>query len=99
MLSKIKPTAPKGLAKDTREWWERVVKDYPLEGQHIRLLTAACQAWDSGQYAHAQLKKFGTTYINRFGQPCSRPEVAHERDARAAFAKLIAQLNLAVGTP
>jgi P27 family predicted phage terminase small subunit len=88
------PIAPKHLRKPTRAWWAKVVKDFECDSHHLRLLTLACEAWDRCEQARKILRKKGLTFDDRFGQPCSRPEVAIERDTRIAFARLVRELNL-----
>lgn len=93
------PRAPQHLAERTRAWWRSVLADYDLDEHHVRLLTLAAEAWDRSQEARAALAD-GTTFVDRFGQPRARPEVAIERDARIAFARLLRELDLdAEATP
>ncbi len=91
--------APGHLARPTRAWWRSVVADYILEEHHVRILTLAAETWDRGQQARAALDELGLTYLDRFGQPHARPEVAIERDSRVAFAKLVRELDLDVEPP
>jgi phage terminase small subunit len=88
------PTPPAHLRPDTRAWWREVVARYELEPQHLRLLRLAAEAWDRANQARRILAKRGLTYRDRFGQPRARPEVAIERDARMAFARLLRELDL-----
>ena len=90
---------PPHLRPDTAAWWQSITADFALEPHHIRLLRLACEAWDSGQQARETLAQHGTTYVDRFGQPRARPEVAMERDARFAFARLMRDLALDVDGP
>jgi phage terminase small subunit len=76
-----------------------VVAEFRLEQHHVRLLTLAAEAWDRGQEAREALTKEGLTFVDRFGQPHARPEVAIERDARIAFARLLRELALDVDPP
>ena len=93
------PKPPKHLQGGTAGWWRSVVEDYELEQHHVRLLTLAAEAWDRGQQAREALAEQGTTYTDRFGQPRARPEVAIERDASVAFARLLRELALDVSEP
>jgi phage terminase small subunit len=93
------PRAPQHLAAATKKWWNLVVGDYELEAHHLRLLTLACSAWDRAEAARVALDKEGLTYADRFGAPRLRPEVAVERDARLAFARLLRELALDVEPP
>lgn len=50
--------------------------------------------------AHAKvIEKEGLTYLDRFGQPATRPEVAVERDSRLAFFRCMRQLALSEEPP
>lgn len=85
---------PRHLKAETRQWFERVCADFMLEPHHVRLLTLAAQAWDRAEAARIVLDKLGLVYVDRFNAPRARPEVAIERDARLAFARLLRALNL-----
>ena len=93
------PPAPKHLKPATKQWWNGVVRTYVLEPHHLRLLSLAAEAWDRGQQARQVLAKQGLTYVDRFGQPRARPEVAIERDNRLSFARLLRELCLDVEPP
>jgi hypothetical protein len=49
--------------------------------------------------AREALKQHGMTYLDRFGAPHARPEIAIERDCRIAFARLVRELALDVSEP
>jgi len=85
---------PAHLRPATASWWASVAHDFPLEPHHLRLLTLACEAWDRGQEAREAIGERGATYVDRFGQPRARPEVAIERDSRISFARLVRELAL-----
>lgn len=91
--------APKHLAPATRRWFASVVRDYELEEHHVRLLTAAAEAWDRMVQAATVLNAAGLTFEDRFGQPRARPEVGIERDSRLAFARLLRELALDAAVP
>lgn len=93
------PTAPQHLTAATRDWWSSVVAEWRLEPHHLRLLTLAAEAWDRSREARAVLDAEGLTYVDRFNQPRSRPEIAIERDARLAYARLVRELNLDADPP
>ena len=93
-MTERKPKAPRHLAAPTRKWWESVVATYIMEPHHIKLLTLACEAFDRGTQARETLKKEKLTYLDRFGAPKSRPEIAVERDSRIAFARLLREIGL-----
>lgn len=90
---------PKHLSKDAKVWWLQVVDSYELEPHHVKILTLAVEAWDRCQGARRALAEHGTTYMDRFGQPRARPEIAIERDSRVAFARLLRELGLDIFEP
>jgi phage terminase small subunit len=92
MTEKIKP--PRHLSAAMRAWFRCVSTDFQLEPHHVRLLALAATAWDRAEAARAAIEAEGLTYTDRFGAPRARPEVAIERDARLAFARLIRELDL-----
>jgi len=95
----MKHDAPHHLSAATRRWFESVLNDYQLEAHHVRLLTLACESWDRTCQAREILDREGLTYLDRFGCPRSRPEIAVERDSRIAFARLVRELDLDTEAP
>lgn len=93
------PPPPPHLRPETADWWRSIVEDFDLEPHHLRLLRLAGEAWDAGQCARESLAAHGAVYIDRFGAPRSRPEVAIERDSRISFARLMRELALDVDAP
>jgi phage terminase small subunit len=98
-LTKQNLTAPSHLKAATQKWWHAVTDEYDLEPHHLRLLQLAGEAWDSAQAARAAIKRDGMTFVDRFGSPRARPEVAIERDSRLAFARLVRELALDAAAP
>ena len=92
------PKPPAHLKAPTKVWFKHVTDAYELEKHHVRLLTLAAEAWDRCEQAREGLAG-GLTYVDRFGAPHARPEVAIERDSRIAFARLIRELDLDVEPP
>jgi phage terminase small subunit len=90
---------PRHLAPATRKWAEGILADFVLESHHVRLLVLCCQAWDRAEDARAALAEHGTVFVDRFGQPRARPEIAIERDSRISFARLLRELALDVDEP
>lgn len=90
----VRPRPPAHLQAATKRWFAAVLEDYDLDDHHVRLLTLAAEAWDRGQMARLAIADHGLTFVDRFGSPHARPEVAIERDARIAFARLLRELDL-----
>jgi phage terminase small subunit len=93
----IKP--PKHLRPATRRWFAGVLKQYELEEHHVRLLVLASEAFDRCVAARQAIDEHGMIFIDRFGAPRQRPEIAIERDSRLSFTRLIRELDLDVGQP
>jgi phage terminase small subunit len=93
------PKPPRHLRAATRRWFVDVCERYELEEHHFRLLTLASESWDRCHAAREAIATHGITYMDRFGAPRARPEVAIERDSRVAFARLIRELDLDVAPP
>ena len=65
-----------------------------MESHHIALLTLACEAHDRATTTRELIDKEGIVTTDRFGQRITHPAVAVERDSRAAYARLVKQLDL-----
>lgn len=94
-----KPKPPSHLSAPTAQWWTSVMSEYMLEPHHVRLLTLACEAYDSAQDARETLQREGKIYIDRFDQPKPRPEVAIQRDSAIGFARMLRELDLDISGP
>jgi hypothetical protein len=92
-------SAPPHLRRETASWWQTVVTEFELEPHHLRLLRLACEAWDRGQEAREAIAQHGSVFVDRFGQPRARPEIAIERDSRISFARMLRELALDVDGP
>lgn len=89
------PDAPLHLSDDAKGWWHSVVRDFDLEPHHLRLLQAACEAWDRCQQARQSLVDHGAlTFTDGSGNIKAHPAVSMERDARTLFARLVRELDL-----
>ena len=92
-----KPAPPSHLSKKMKSFWIAVFdRKNTLQPHETIIFLRACEAFDRGEQARRILKREGLTYLDRFQQPRSRPEVAIERDSRAQVAKLLNQINLYV---
>ena len=86
--------APLHLSPAARSWFAHVVTDFELEPHHVHLLKLACESYDRAEQARLAVAVHGITYLDRFGSPKPRPEVAIERDSRIGFARLLRELDL-----
>ncbi len=99
MTEKTAKRAPRHLQPETRKWFRHVAVEWPLEQHHLRLLLAACEAWDRCCQAREVVDRKGLTYEDRIGAPRARPEVGLERDSRLAFMRAVRELDLDIDPP
>ena len=79
VISAELPPAPDHLSPAMQAWWQAVVRDYELDPHHLRLLEAACDAWDRMVQARETLSEEGLTVTTKAG--CKRHPCADiERD-------------------
>lgn len=88
------PDPPDHLSSESSEWWTEILRVYVLQDHHLRLLQAACEAWDRAQQHRRTLKREGAYFTDRFGQPKAHPALAEERAARNEFRLLTRELGL-----
>jgi P27 family predicted phage terminase small subunit len=93
-----RPLPPDHLSPAMKAWWRTVVDDYNFDQHHLRLLEAACGAWDRMVQARGAIDEHGLVFLDRHDEPRTRPEVAIERDARISFARLVRELDLDVSS-
>jgi P27 family predicted phage terminase small subunit len=92
------PPPPDHLSPAMQAWWRQVMADYDLDPHHLRLLEAACDAWDRMCEARDTLREEGLTVTTKSG--CKRHPCADiERDSRLAFARLVRELDLDADPP
>jgi phage terminase small subunit len=89
-----RPSPPAHLAAESRKLWTGLVEAFEFEAAELKTLRLALEALDRSQQARRALRAKGLTYEDRFGQPHARPEVAIERDSRAAFVRIMDGLDL-----
>lgn len=85
---------PAHLSDETKTFWREMVEQYDLKPHHLKLLLAACEAWDEYTTARTAIREKGLTFTPMRGRPMARPEVAIARDARLAFLRALRELNL-----
>lgn len=94
------PNPPDHLSESACAWWRQVVLEYDLGPHHLRILQAACEAWDRMQQARQALAEHGgLTFTDERGVIRAHPAEAMERNARIAFARLVRELDLDTGAP
>lgn len=91
----IERKPPKHLSVEMKKWFLHVIGEYELDDHHVKVLRLACEAYDRCQAARKAIKKHGSmTFMDRFDQPRPLPEVAIERNAAIAYARLLRELAL-----
>lgn len=88
------PDPPGHLSEESKEWWRKVLESYVLQDHHLRLLQAACESWDRAQHARRTIKREGSYFTDRFGQPKAHPALVEERAARNEVRLFIRELGL-----
>lgn len=90
------PKAPRHLSARSKRTYRQIVAEYALEeAHHLDLLRLALEAVDQAEEARAALAQHGSVvYLDRFGAPRARPEVAIARDAAIRAARLFRELSL-----
>jgi phage terminase small subunit len=74
-------------------------RDYQLDTHHLKLLQAACEAWDRACEAQLILSRDGLVIAGREGGVRPHPAVAIRRDAEISFARLLRELDLDTEAP
>ena len=87
------------LQPETKKWLEDLIDTYELEEADLMMLLVAAETYDRYRQVKSILEKEGLTYLDRFGAPKSRPEVAIERDCRLNFSRLLREAGLNVEAP
>jgi P27 family predicted phage terminase small subunit len=93
------PEPPEHLSPTMQDWWNTVVTTFVLEAHHLRLLEAACDAWDEMVLGRETLRKEGLVVSTGAGGTKKNPIADIVRDSRIAFARLVRELDLDVEMP
>ena len=88
------PPPPRHLSAAMKRWWRSVVSVYTFNDSEYVLLRHACESYDLAEQARRTLHTEGLTVRDPKGQTKAHPAVAIARDARAAYARLVKQLDL-----
>jgi hypothetical protein len=86
-VARSRINAPKHLTARSRRIYRNVVEDHDLgrEAHALEVLRTTLEALDLADGARGVIEGQGSVYMNRFGEPRPRPEVAQLRDSRLAF--------------
>jgi P27 family predicted phage terminase small subunit len=93
-VSRLATRAPKHLQRSGKALWRQIVGDFELEGHHLVILQAACEALDRMTEAREAISADGLTYTDARGMIHAHPAVAIERDARIALLRALRELSL-----
>jgi hypothetical protein len=89
-----RPATPRNLGSRGRRLWRSVVADFELDVGDLELLELACRTADDVDRLTGELATADTWATGSRGQTIVNPLVREVRDTRAAFARLLAGLNL-----
>ncbi len=91
------PKPPKGLSREAKGWWRKLIAEYTIEDEAgFLVLATALEAFCRMRQAQAALDKDGLVVTDRFGQKKSHPLTTVERDSRAQMLAALKALNLDV---
>ena len=89
------PSAHPSFDAEAKKLWREILSEHELSPARLSILSQACHALTRANGARQILEEAGSvTFVDRFEQIKSRPEIAIEHNARLAFNKLIQSLYL-----
>lgn len=88
------PEPPLSLSQEARDIWRTIVSGWKIDAAGQLILASGLEAFDEMRLAQAILKKEGSGFQDRFGQPKAHPQTIVLRDARAAYLRTLKLLNL-----
>lgn len=89
----VKP--PEHLSDDAKLFFENMVTEYGMkDAAGLKILLAACQAWDRAESARKQIDIDGLTIKDKWGQVKNHPLLPIERDSRSAFITAMKALKI-----
>jgi hypothetical protein len=77
-----------------RAFWNAILRDYAPDDAGLKVLQAACEAFDASQAARQAVAADGLTFHDRFGQVRAHPLLAEERRQRESFLRAVVALGL-----
>lgn len=87
---------PRHLSAQARTWWRYVIETFRFEAHDLPRLQIAGELWDLKEALRKDVEKNGRTYLDRFQQPRSRPEVGDFVRATIAYNRSMRELRLDV---
>jgi hypothetical protein len=86
--------APKGLGRRGAKLWRGLVERFEFDLQEVDVLLETCRTLDVIDELTVVLERDGLMTVGSTGQPVVHPAVAERRAQQAAFARLVASLNV-----
>jgi hypothetical protein len=84
---------PKHVSPRMKKWILEVLEGWEPFPEDVSVAILGAEAADRCEAARKVIAAKGATYLDRFGNPRTRPEVAIERDSRIAFLRCVRQLK------
>lgn len=86
--------APEYLSKNSKDFFNKIIKEYSLEEHHIKTLILACECLDRIEEARLQIETDGAYFEDRFQKPKPHPALKTEEQNKIIFTRLIRELGL-----
>jgi phage terminase small subunit len=88
---------PEHLSDVAKIWWKEFTDVFDFsQPNHQQSLRLAFEALDRARWAVESIEANGMVYIDRWGQPKARPEVAIARDNTVLFCRVLREMGLDV---
>lgn len=86
---------PPQLSDAAKAWWLEFVAEFDFsQPHHYQSLKLAFEALDRARWAVESMEANGMVYVDRWGQPKARPEVAIARDNTVLFCRVLREMGL-----
>lgn len=95
----VRSHTPEHLSKNSRKFFNKIVKEYELDSHHLELLKLACESLDRIEQARRAIAKTALVYLDRFNKPKINPAAKIEAENKIIFARLIRELGLDIEEP
>lgn len=96
--SKVEPIEPpEHLSDAAKTWWREFTAEFDFsQPHHQQSLKLAFEALDRARWAVESMEANGMVYVDRWGQPKSRPEVKIAYDNTVLFCRVLREMGLDV---